>query len=123
LEEDAMASGSAARQAPTLDEADAIGQLEATLHESVRLQALADVPLGAFLSGGVDSSTIVALMQAQSTSRVRTFTIGFDEAGFDESPHAAAVAAHLGTAHHTLRVTAREAREVIPQLPLMYDEP
>jgi asparagine synthase (glutamine-hydrolysing) len=84
---------------------------------------LADVPLGAFLSGGVDSSTIVALMQAHSSRPVQTFTIGFDEPGFDESPHAAAVAAHLGTQHHMMRVTAAQAREVIPLLPQMYDEP
>jgi asparagine synthase (glutamine-hydrolysing) len=123
LAQDAVAPGLTEHQESRLDEADAISQLEASLSEAVRLQALADVPLGAFLSGGVDSSTIVALMQAQSINRVRTFTVGFEEAGFDESPHAAAVAAHLGTAHNTLRVTAREAREVIPQLPCMYDEP
>jgi asparagine synthase (glutamine-hydrolysing) len=124
LAEDAVVPGLAAlRQAAPLDDAAAISHLEAALSDSVRLQALADVPLGAFLSGGVDSSTIVALMMAQSTNRVRTFTIGFAEAGFDESPYAAAVAAHLGTEHHTLRVTAREARDLIPQLPWMYDEP
>jgi asparagine synthase (glutamine-hydrolysing) len=123
LTEDAIVPGLASQQAAPLNEADAISQLEATLSESVRLQALADVPLGAFLSGGVDSSIVVAMMQAQSTNRVRTFTIGFEEEGFDESPHAAEVAAHLGTEHHTLHVTAREARDVIPQLPWMYDEP
>jgi asparagine synthase (glutamine-hydrolysing) len=123
LAEDAVAPGLAAQQASPLSEAEGISQLEAALSEAVRLQALADVPLGAFLSGGIDSSTIVALMQAQSTNRVRTFTIGFDEAGFDESPHATAVASYLGTAHNTLHVTACEAREVIPQLPWMYDEP
>jgi asparagine synthase (glutamine-hydrolysing) len=120
---DAVVPGLSAQQASPLHDPEGISQLEAALSDAVRLQALADVPLGAFLSGGVDSSTIVALMQAQSTNRVRTFTIGFEEAGFDESPHASAVAAHLGTAHHTLYVTAREARDVIPQLPWMYDEP
>jgi asparagine synthase (glutamine-hydrolysing) len=121
---DAVTPGlAAAQRASTLDDTVAISQMEATLSEAVRMQALADVPLGAFLSGGVDSSTIVALLQAQSTNRVSTFTIGFDEVGFDESPYAAAVAAHLGTAHQTLHVTAREARDVIPQLPWMYDEP
>jgi len=72
------------------------------------------VPLGAFLSGGVDSSTIVALMQGQASRPVRTFTIGFDEAGFDESPHALAWARLLGTEHQVLRVTAEMARAVIP---------
>jgi hypothetical protein len=71
----------------------------------------------------VDSSTIVALMQTQSARSVQTFTVGFDEAGFDESPHALAVAQHLGTQHHELRVTALDARSVIPALPELYDEP
>jgi asparagine synthase (glutamine-hydrolysing) len=89
----------------------------------VQLQSLADVPLGAFLSGGIDSSLIVALMQQQSSRPVKTFTVGFEEAGFDESPHARAVAQHLGTEHHELFVSATEAQAVIPQLPKMYDEP
>eukprot|EP01037_Dinobryon_pediforme_P016825 gene16825-17006_t len=105
------------------DEADAVNQLGAALSEAVKLQSIADVPLGAFLSGGVDSSTIVALMQAQSSRPVKTFTIGFDEAGFDEAPHAAAVAKHLGTDHHELRVGADDAKAVIPLLPHLYDEP
>jgi asparagine synthase (glutamine-hydrolysing) len=79
-------------------------------NQAVSLQSLADVPLGAFLSGGVDSSTIVALMQRSHSRPVKTFTIGFDEAGFDESPHALAVARHLGTEHHEMRVTARRWR-------------
>jgi asparagine synthase (glutamine-hydrolysing) len=102
---------------------DALQQLEDKLSEAVRIQSLADVPLGAFLSGGVDSSTIVALMQQQSSRPVQTFTIGFDEAGFDESPYARAVAAHLGTDHHEMRVNAQMARDVIASLPEMYDEP
>jgi asparagine synthase (glutamine-hydrolysing) len=93
------------------------------LQRAVREQAQADVPLGAFLSGGVDSSVVVALMQRQATQAVRTFTVGFDEAGFDESAHAAAVARHLGTQHTELRVRAEEARRLIPSLPHMYDEP
>lgn len=105
------------------DEAQALQALEHRLKDAVQLQSLADVPLGAFLSGGVDSSTIVALMQQQSTRPVKTFTVGFEEAGFDESPHARAVAQHLGTDHSELFVTAAEAQAVIPSLPAMYDEP
>lgn len=108
---------------PIESETVAVATLDTTLRKAVALQSVADVPLGAFLSGGVDSSVIIALMQAQSTSPVRTFTVGFDELGFDESPHALAVAQHLGTEHHALRVTADDARAVIPQLPTMYDEP
>ena len=104
-------------------ESDALTMLDATLREAVALQLVADVPLGAFLSGGVDSSTIVALMQAQSTRPIQTFTVGFDEAGFDKSPHALAVARHLGTDHQALWVTAADARAVIPSLPTLYDEP
>ena len=106
-----------------VDEQEALTALEARLGDAVRLQSLADVPLGAFLSGGVDSSAIVALMQKQATQPVKTFTIGFEEAGFDESDHARAVAHHLGTLHTELFVTAAEARDVIPRLPDMYDEP
>lgn len=108
---------------PVTDEAEALSLLEKKLSHAVNLQSLADVPLGAFLSGGVDSSAIVALMQQQSSRPVKTFTIGFDEAGFDESPHARAVAQHLGTEHHEMRVTAQMAQDVIPTLPWMYDEP
>jgi asparagine synthase (glutamine-hydrolysing) len=108
---------------PLANEAEALGLLEQKLTEAVGLQSLAEVPLGAFLSGGVDSSTIVALMQRQSSRPVKTFTIGFDEAGFDESPHALAVARHLGTEHHKMRVSAQMAQDVIPRLPWMYDEP
>lgn len=105
------------------DEAEAVDALEQLLADAVRLQSLADVPLGAFLSGGVDSSTIVALMQQQSTRRVKTFTVGFAEAAFDESPHARAVAQHLGTDHSELFVSSLEAQAVIAQLPAIYDEP
>lgn len=106
-----------------VDEAEALQLLEEQLSSAVRLQSLADVPLGAFLSGGVDSSAIVALMQAQSSRPVKTFTIGFDQAGFDESPHALAVARHLGTEHEEMRITVAMAQAVIPELPAMYDEP
>lgn len=108
---------------PIRDEEAAVAELEDVLSRAVQRQMIADVPLGAFLSGGVDSSAIVALMQAQSTRAVKTFTIGFDEAEFDESPHAAAVATHLGTDHSMLRVTDADARAVIPDLPQLYDEP
>ncbi len=108
---------------PLADEVEALQLLEERLADAVRLQSLADVPLGAFLSGGVDSSAIVALMQQQATRPVKTFTVGFAEAGFDESLHARAVAQHLGTEHHELFVTAPEARAVITGLPHMYDEP
>jgi asparagine synthase (glutamine-hydrolysing) len=108
---------------PFKSETEALAELDAALREAVALQAVADVPLGAFLSGGVDSSTIVALMQTQSARPVQTFTVGFEEAGFDESPQALAVAKHLGTQHHNLRVTAVDARSVIPALPELYDEP
>lgn len=108
---------------PLAGDEECIRSLEHQLQEAVEQQSLADVPLGAFLSGGVDSSTIVALMQARSERRIKTFTIGFDEAGYDESPHALAVARHLGTDHHEMRITAKDARDVIPMLPRMYDEP
>jgi asparagine synthase (glutamine-hydrolysing) len=84
---------------------------------------IADVPLGAFLSGGIDSSTVVALMVAARRGSVRTFSIGFPDFGYDESPHAKAVAAHLGTQHEEMTVTAADALAVVPQLADMYDEP
>ena len=105
------------------DETKAIKELERRLRESVLSQSLSDVPLGAFLSGGVDSSIIVALMQEQSAHPVKTFTVGFEEADFDESHYAKAVAEHLGTDHTELFVTAIEAQSLIPQLATMYDEP
>lgn len=105
------------------NEDEAVNLLEQRLAEAVRLQSLADVPLGAFLSGGVDSSTIVALMQQQTTQRVRTFTVGFQEVGFDESPYARAVAKHLETDHTEIFVAAAQAQAVIAKLPAIYDEP
>lgn len=108
---------------PILDEVEAIAALERQLSETISAQSLADVPVGAFLSGGIDSSTIVALYQKHSPRPVHTYSIGFEEAGFDEAQHARAVAAQLGTVHHEHYVTVREARDIIPLLPSMYDEP
>jgi asparagine synthase (glutamine-hydrolysing) len=104
-------------------DADLIEELDALLRLAVRERMVADVPLGAFLSGGIDSSTVVALMQAQSSQPVRTFTIGFGERGYDESADAGRIARHLGTDHTELRLTPAEARETIPELPRIWDEP
>lgn len=104
-------------------DAEAAEELERLLRQSIAGQMLADVPLGAFLSGGIDSSTVVALMQAQSSRPVRTFTIGFHESGYNETEHAHAVARHLGTEHTELYVTPQDALGVIPSLSAVYDEP
>jgi len=100
-----------------------LDELERILRETVRREMVADVPLGAFLSGGVDSSVVVALMQAESSRPVRTFTIGFDEPEYNEAEHAKAVARCLGTDHTELYVRPAEALDVVPLLPALYDEP
>ena len=106
-----------------VDDTELTDRLEALLRDAVRRRMVADVPVGAFLSGGINSSTVAALMKAANAGPVRTYTIGFELPGFDETTHSAAVARHLGTDHTELTVTAKEALNVIPQLPDMYDEP
>ncbi|MGO4667688.1 asparagine synthase (glutamine-hydrolyzing) [Bosea sp. 2RAB26] len=105
------------------DDVALVAELDELLRLAVRERMVADVPLGAFLSGGIDSSTVVALMQAQSDRPVRTFTIAFRERGYDESVEAGRIARHLGTDHTELHLTPAEAREVIPELPRIWDEP
>jgi len=104
-------------------DAEAIDALERVMSTAVQGQMLSDVPLGAFLSGGIDSSTIVALMQARGGGQVNTFSIGFDVAAFNEAEHAKAVAAHLGTRHHELYLSAQDALEAVPAVAGIYDEP
>ncbi len=111
------------RDRSTLSDADAVCQFEMLLRDAVKRRLVADVPIGAFLSGGIDSSCVAAMMQDESVGPISTFSIGFNEKGFDEAPHAKAVARHLGTDHTELYVTPTDALAVVPSLPDMFDEP
>jgi asparagine synthase (glutamine-hydrolysing) len=106
-----------------LDEEEATGELERILTDSFRLRTVSDVPVGVFLSGGIDSTTVAALLQKDSTRPVKTFTIGFEDEAYDEAETARKVAARLGTDHHELYLDPRMALEIIPSLPEIYDEP
>ena len=119
----AEAAGSGQRAPLGLTAPELETKLDQLLRTVVRERMIADVPLGAFLSGGIDSALVVSLMQAQSARPARTFTIGFDDASYDEAAHAAAVARHLGTEHTEFRITAADAHAVIPDLPRIWDEP
>ncbi|QEA40055.1 asparagine synthase (glutamine-hydrolyzing) [Pistricoccus aurantiacus] len=118
-----QAAHAAIQQGRITDPSYAVGQVEQALGQSIGQRMIADVPLGAFLSGGIDSSAVVALMQAQASRPVRTFSVGFDDRRYDESAHAAAIAEHLGTEHVTLKATSRMALDLVPRLPEIYDEP
>lgn len=112
-----------ARNNPVTNLDGAVDEFEAVLSECVQERMIADVPLGAFLSGGVDSSTIVALMQKYSSNPVKTYSIGFEVAGYNEAEHAAEIAAHLKTEHHELYINPKDALDVVPNLSSIYDEP
>ena len=112
-----------AREGAAGDERALLAELDTTLRRAVRSEMVSDVPLGAFLSGGIDSSTVAALMQAESAQPVRTFSVGFEQQSYDEARHAKRVAAHLGTEHTEFYVEERMARDAIPLLPRWYDEP
>ncbi|MGB0824090.1 MAG: asparagine synthase (glutamine-hydrolyzing), partial [Alphaproteobacteria bacterium] len=120
----ARASGSSGSSAAADLAPEAItDRLEALVADACRLRMIADRPLGAFLSGGIDSATVLAAMVAQSSVPVRSFTIGFTEPNYDEAPYAAQIARHLGSDHTEMTVTPQDALDLIPSLPAMYDEP
>ena len=123
LLQDAMQAGEAARQRKDLRPEHVLDDFERVLGEVVGEQSLADVPLGAFLSGGIDSSLIVALMQRQASRPVKTFTVGFDAGEFDESAHAREIARHLGCEHHEIRLSGSDALAMVPAMAAVYDEP
>jgi asparagine synthase (glutamine-hydrolysing) len=120
---DAMLAGQAGRGSPGRGLESTLDDFERVLGNVVEEQMLADVPLGAFLSGGIDSSLIVALMQRRASRPVKTFTVGFDAGEFDESAHAREIARHLGCEHHEIRLTGADALAVVPEMAQIYDEP
>lgn len=105
------------------DDDEAINELDALLKNAIKDQCIADVPIGAFLSGGVDSTTVAAIMQSVNAKPINTFTIGFKEKQFDEAPYARAIAAHLGTTHEELYISADDCLSVVPEIPHWWDEP
>lgn len=104
-------------------DAEAIEELDSLLHNTIRMQSIADVGLGVFLSGGIDSSTVAAIAQSESTDKIKTFSIGFSEKEYDESEFAGKIAKHLGTNHSAINISPRDSLEVVPKLPSIYDEP
>ncbi|WP_374602869.1 asparagine synthase (glutamine-hydrolyzing) [Niveibacterium sp.] len=120
---DAMAEGQRSRQTPVLNETEWVDRLESVLGAVIEEQMIADVPLGAFLSGGIDSSLVVAMMRSRASRPVKTYTIGFREDAFDEGRFAREVAAHLGTEHHELYLTGQDALDLVPRVASQYDEP
>jgi asparagine synthase (glutamine-hydrolysing) len=121
--EEVILKGKSIRHAQNQSPKEAVRELHELLNDAVRRRLIADVPLGAFLSGGIDSSLVTAIAQRHSTHPIQTFTIGFGEKAYNEAPFAKAIAVHLGTQHTELQVTPRQARDIIPLLPHIYDEP
>lgn len=121
--EETILTGKSARHAQCQSPEEALAELDVLLNDAVSRRLVADVPVGTFLSGGIDSSLVTAIAQRHSSRPIQTFTIGFGEKAYNEAPFARAIAAHLGTQHTELRVTPRQTRDVIPLLPHIYDEP